>query len=44
MNRESQISGKGQWILLLEIVKKENETLNTFSETTPVDQSEPSLQ
>ena len=27
---KSQISGKRQWILLLEIVKKESKTLNTF--------------
>ena len=27
---KSQISGKRQWILLLEIEKKENKTLNTF--------------
>ena len=27
---KSPISGKGQWILLLEIEKKENKTLNTF--------------
>ena len=27
---KSQISGKRQWILLLEIVKKESKTLNAF--------------
>ena len=27
---KSQISGKRQWILLLEIEKKERKTLNTF--------------
>ena len=27
---KSQISGKRQWILLLEIEKKESKTLNTF--------------
>ena len=38
-----QISGKRQWILLLEIVKKESKT-KYFSETTRVDQPEPSVQ
>ena len=40
---KSQISGKRQWILLLEIVKKESKT-KYFSETTRVDQPEPSVQ
>ena len=30
LSDKSQISGKRQWILLLEIEKKENKTLNTF--------------
>ena len=30
LSDKSQISGKRQWILLLEIVKKESKTLNTF--------------
>ena len=40
---KSQISGKRQWILLLEIEKKESKTRNT-SETARVDQPEPSVQ
>ena len=30
LSDKSQISGKRQWILLLEIVKKESKTLNAF--------------
>ena len=39
-----QILGKRQQILLLESVKKESKTLNTFSGTTRVDQPEPLVQ
>ena len=42
---KTKISGKRQWILLLEIEKKEIKTLfRNFLETTGVDQPEPSVQ
>ena len=41
---KSQISGERQWVLLLEIEKKERKNTKNFSETTRVEQPKPSVQ